>query len=108
MKLSNEYIPVVHVENNKPEINELYQKVVHEFAVQWEELGLALGLEKRKLNIISSNNKYNPDRTEECCKKMLVCWLEVDPLATWSKLEEAITQLYNNSGSNGDLITFTL
>ena len=102
------YIPFVYVENDKPQINELYQNVVPEFAVRWEELGLALGLEKSRLNIILSDNRYNPDRTVGCCQKMLACWLEVDPSATWSRLEEAVTQLYYNSGSNGDLITFTL
>ena len=96
----------MHVENDKPEINELYQKVVSKFAVQWEELGLAMGLEKGTLDIISSSNKYNPNRAEDCCRKMLADWLKVDPLATWSKLEEAITQLYNSDRSNSEIITF--
>ena len=96
------YIPFVYVEKDKPQINELYQNIVPEFAVRWEELGLALGLEKRKLNIVSSDNKYNPHRAVECCQNMLACWLEVDPSATWSRLEEAITQLHYSIGSNGD------
>ena len=96
----------LHIENDKPEINELFHKVVPQVAVDWEDLGLSLGLEREKLNIISSDNKYNPDRTVECCKRMLVHWLKVDPSATWGKLYATLTWLYN-SGPNSELITLT-
>ena len=75
---------------SRPQLAELYSDVVPKYASDWEDIGIKLGLKKHDLDNISTNNAYNPDRTVECCKKMLNKWLETDTSATWDKLRNAI------------------
>ena len=51
------------------------------------EAGLELGLKDYH---IANIYKDNPNRSVTCCKEMLQKWLDSDPSASWSKLDDAI------------------
>ena len=77
----------------KPQIKELHNKIVPLWAAKWRELGEELGLSQHMLEIISMNNAYHPRNCEECCKAVLKKWLEQDPTASWSKIDEATNSI---------------
>ena len=72
---------------------DIHGAVVHQYAVQWEQLGLKLGLQQCHIDIISANNAYNPERLPACCKEVFKKWLEIDSSATWGKLDDVINSL---------------
>ena len=80
-----------------PSVQDLYLSVVPQYAVHWEALGIALGLEQHHLEIISQDNAHNPKRTEDCCKAMLLKWLKEIPSPTWDKLDDAINLIRSSS-----------
>ena len=69
---------------------ELNRHVVLKFSAVWEKLGIALGLDQHRLDIISKDNAYNPHRSEACCREMLERWLQINTSATWGILEHAV------------------
>jgi len=84
--------------NDVPSLLDLYRSVVPQYAVHWELLGVELGLEQHHLEIISRNNAYNPNRTEDCCSAMLQKWLKEIPFPTWGKLDDAINLIKPSLG----------
>ena len=44
-------------------------------------------------NITENNASRKQRQVEECCSQMLQKWLEVDPLATWGKLDDAVKKI---------------
>lgn len=67
--------------------------MVRQFAAQWEQLGVKLGLKGNDIDIISKDNAHNPDRSVTCCRKVLQKWLQTNPSATWGKLDDVIKSL---------------
>ena len=96
--------------NDMPLLRDLYRYIVGQQAAQWEWLGLELGLNNGQISIISRD--YRND-VEACCRKMLSKWLEMDPSATWGKLDDAIKNMMlpsttspvspNKEGNRGDV-----
>ena len=82
-----------------PTLAELNSHVIPKFSAVWEKLGTALGLDQHQLSIISKNNAYNPQRSEDCCREMLIKWLQVNTTASWSLLEDAI-KIITESGDS--------
>ena len=76
--------------------------VVKWYAIHWEVLGLKLGLADHQIAEISYNNKYNPNRTQDCCVAMLTLWLKAVTSPTWGKLRDAINEV--KTGKNVTLI----
>ena len=76
-----------------PTMLDLYNSVIEPYAAKWERLGTLLGLEYHKIENISKNNAYNPDRAVNCCCTMLKEWLDNAPSPTWGKLEDAVKKL---------------
>ena len=64
--------------------------VVYQYAAQWEQLGLALGLQYHDIAIIS---KDNPDQSVTCCRTVLEKWLQDVSSPTWGKLDDVIKSL---------------
>ena len=64
--------------------------VVQQQAAQWETLGLELGLKDYHIAIIS---KDHPNNSVTSCRVMLQKWLDTDPLASWSKLDDAVKKI---------------
>ena len=71
-------------------MRDLNRNIVEQQAVQWDRLGLELGLKDYEITNISSDN---PNRSITCCRKMLQKWLNIDPSATWGKLDNAIKNI---------------
>ena len=71
-------------------MRDLNRHIVEQQAAQWERLGLELGLKDYHIAIISKDNEHNPNRSVTCCRKVLQKWLEIDPSATWGKLDDAV------------------
>ena len=78
-----------------PTMGELYTSVIHQYAAQWEQLGLKLGLQHYDIANISKDNAHNPDQSVTCCRTVLEKWLQTFPSPTWGKLVEVIILLTN-------------
>ena len=75
-------------------MRELHNNIVRQYAAQWERLGLELGLQEYEIANISENNSSRKQRqVEVCCSQMLQKWLEINPSATWDKLDDAIKNI---------------
>ena len=74
-------------------MRDLYSNVVHQYAAQWEQLGIKLGLQHYIIANISKDNAYNPDRSVTCCVTVLEKWLQTVASPTWGKLDNAIRSL---------------
>ena len=81
------------VRNDRPDLRNLNTHVVQQQAIYWEKLGVELGLEDYHIANISKDNEHNPNRSVTCCDKMFQKWLEIDPEASWGKLDNAIKKI---------------
>ena len=54
---------------------------------------MLLGLKAHHLEIISADNAHNPKKTLDCFKAVLKRWLQVNPEATWGKLDDAVNSI---------------
>ena len=77
-------------------MRDLNRYIVEQQAVQWERLGLELGLKDYHIANIS---KDNANRSVTCCREMLQKWLEIDTSATWGKLDNAVKNITISSTS---------
>ena len=73
-----------------PDMRDLHRYVVQQQAAQWDRLGLELGLERYHIAIITRDH---PNRSVTCCGEMLQKWLEIDPSASWRKLDDAVRRI---------------
>ena len=76
-----------HTGDDRPDMRDLNRYIAEQEAAQWERLGLELGLMDYHIVNIS---KDNPNRSVTCCREMLHKWLNIEPSATWGKLDDAI------------------
>ena len=81
---------------------DLYSGVIYQYAAQWEQLGLKLGLPDYDIANISVDHRAHPDQSaasgSDCCRAMLQKWLETDPACTWGKLDDVIKTLTTAEG----------
>ena len=84
-------------------MRDLNRYIVEQQAAQWERLGLELGLKDYHIANISKDNEHNPNRSVTCCRVMLQKWLDMDPSASWSKLDDAVKKI--KSLTTGSLST---
>ena len=75
---------------DRPEMRDLNKYVVEQQAPQWETLGLELGLMDYHIAIIDKNHSND---SVTSCRMMLQKWLDTDPLASWSKLDDAVKKI---------------
>ena len=76
------------LEENTPEMKDLYRYVIKVFAPEWRDIGLELNLKTTALDIIAKDNPLN---CTACFERTLDMWLKSTPHATWKILEVAIT-----------------
>jgi len=84
------FVFVYRLENSTPAMKDLNTYVVQEHAIEWEEIGLELELE---LCVLENIAKDNSQQNVMCFKETLKKWLRSSPIATWRKLEIAITNV---------------
>ena len=75
-------------------MRDLNRYVITNYATDWEKIGLELEVQDEILKIISADNQR---RCVPCFQSMLSKWLELNPKATWSTLEVAITNVKRTS-----------
>ena len=63
-------------------------RYITEIAPSYDEIGLELGIDNVKLNLIRYEPNL-PDLTKKC-RKMLDMWLQSDTTATWKKICDAL------------------
>ena len=80
----------MYVENEKPELRDLYNYVAVTYASKWKLLGRILNVRE---DVLRNTEKDHPQDCEECCSRMLNDWLELTPDATWGALLEAIDRV---------------
>lgn len=75
-------------------MKELHTNVVHQYASQWKQLGLKLGLQPYDINNISEDRTHITDRSIKCCVTVLEKWLQsISSPTTWGKLDDVIKTL---------------
>ena len=84
------YLQYIITGNDRPDVRDLNRHIVEQQAAQWERLGLELGLKDYH---IANITKDHPKSSVTCCGVMLRKWLDTDPSATWSKLEDAVRKI---------------
>ena len=68
--------------------------MIEQYAIYWKQLGVELGVKSYHITNITENNASRKLRqVEECCSQMLQKWLDIDPSATWAKLDDAIKKI---------------
>ena len=83
------------LESERPELKELCTYVLPLYAAQWEKIGIFLGMQSGRLNVIKANNPYNADG---CCIDLFKIWLQVEEYPTWGKMFIAIETLLGTTG----------
>ena len=80
--------------DDTPLMKELYINVVHQYASQWKQLGLKLGLQQYDINNISEDHTHITDRSIMCCIAVLKKWLQsISSPTSWGKLDDVIKTL---------------
>ena len=69
--------------NTRPLLSDLKEYFTPQYAADWKEIGIILGLDPAILANIKGN--YNRSVTD-CCNAMLNKWLKIDNTASWGKL----------------------
>ena len=62
------------------------------YAEHWKLIGQNLNLEAQRLNTIEIDYCNYPRRSQECFKRMITTWRQIDLNATWEKLQNAINK----------------
>ena len=90
--------------DERPDMRDLHSHIVKQYAVHWERLGLELGLKQYDIDNIAANNARLPKKVEVSCAAVLQQWLDIDPSATWAKLDDAIKKItspvFTDKGGN--------
>ena len=81
---------LIYTGDDRPDMRDLNRYIVQQQAAQWERLGLELGLESYHIANISRDH---PNESVICCGKMLQNWLDIDPSASWRKLEDGVRRI---------------
>ena len=89
------------VVNPTPPLKDLYQRITPQYASDWFEIGILLGLPIGELEDIEAGY---PTNVEWCCKQMFKNWLETDITASWEKLLTVIksTAVSGSAPDKGD------
>ena len=89
-----------YIGNDRPTVKELNNHVVEQYAIHWRQLGAELGLKDFHIANITENNASRQLRlVEHCSSQMLQKWLEINPLATWGKLDDAVKNIKSSTTS---------
>ena len=84
-----------HTGDDRPDMRDLDRYIVEQQVLQWEGLGVQLLGEKLLGDLeYYCFAKHNPNRSVCYFRKILEKWLEIDPSATWGKLDDAIKNIY--------------
>ena len=70
-----------------PTQRDLQRHVTPQYAADWREIGVELGLTDAKLREIEAGN---PTNLKWCCNRVFSEWLRMDTTASWEKLFAAI------------------
>ena len=74
-----------------PSLSDLQGELYHSASDKWEDIGIQLGIDDRKLTQIKSS--YSND-TKSCLREMLRLWIaRVDPPPSWSAMIDALMTL---------------
>ena len=92
----NYLIRLLSIEQSTPTIRDLNRYVIKNYAAEWKDIGIELGLQLNTLKIFSENHQKE---CVSCFQSTLNEWLNLKPNADWRMLEVAITNV--RRASNG-------
>ena len=81
---------LTQIGSDVPKMSELHDHVMDAGALYWFELGIELGLQVEKLNVIKCDH---PTNLKKCCTAMFKHWLDVDKTVSWDKLIIALRNI---------------
>ena len=90
-------------DHDTPLLKDLCNHITPQYAAQWREMGILLGLSWISLNIIEHDNPHDARR---CCNTMLEKWLKEDTTASWEKLLTVINSpaMSGSASDKGDYV----
>ena len=75
----------------KPDLSDLIKELYTTVSDKWETIGLLLGIESSRLDIIKAEENHVP---QSCLREMLKIWLRrVSPPPTWAAVADAVESL---------------
>ena len=83
-------------------MSDLNRYIVEQQAAQWETLALELGLMDYH---IANITRDNPKDSVTSCRVMLQKWLDTEPLASWSKLNDAVKKIKSPTTGLASLVS---
>jgi len=86
-----------------PTQRELQRHITPQYAADWREIGVELGVTDAKLRTIREDN---PHSVKNCCNRMFSEWLRVDTSASWAKLLAAIKSPAVFRGLVGGMVVY--
>ena len=80
----------------------LQRFVISQYAQHWEKIGVNLNVTGTTLANIEGNCQHSPNFRQECFRRTLQTWLNIDVDASWIKLRKAINQAVLIAAGMGD------
>ena len=80
----------IFVAKQRPVLRDINTHVTRKYAKHWKLIGQ--NLDVQHLDTIEINYHSHPNHSQECFKRMITTWLQIDPKATWEKLQNAINK----------------
>ena len=77
----------------KPTLLQLLDALQDPLSAEWYTLGLRLGYDAGKLNIIRENNHHV---VEHCMRDLLTLWLQKYPKKGWGDIADALREMDKN------------
>ena len=82
---------ILYIGDDRPDTRDLHRYVVEQQAALWDSLGIELGLAQYHIDNIARD--HSNESVTQCCAKMLQKWLDIDPFASWRKLDDAVRRI---------------
>ena len=70
----------------KPRLNHLNRIFIEKYATKWKDIAAQLGISTEDIEII----EVDSPSTQECCRVMLLVWLQRDLKASWKRLHDVL------------------
>ena len=88
------YFCILLSETECPDLKDLCTYVLPLYAAQWKKIGIFLGMQSGRLDVIKANN---PNNADGCCIDLFTEWLQCEKYPTWGKMFKVIDLLFDKT-----------
>ena len=84
---------VIYTGKEKPNIKDIHNYVVPQWASKWRQLGTQLNIDQHLMDNIEHDH---PSDCERCCCEVFTEWLDIYPAASWNDIITAVDSLLSD------------